>query len=202
MFMESTSLVSYSDEALFDLLKQGKREAFEELYHRYKRPLMAYALKKVNAYEAEDIMHDLWIKIWEQRAEITIHGLVVAYLFRSVRNRIIDFMARAEQARRYAGSVDDFAHTYEGGVHADHTLREKLFMEQITQLLARYNPKVQQIVALRMQGYKNEEIAGKLNLSEKTIRNQYSSVLKLLKSKFKYFSVFLIIGLFLILGAI
>ena len=195
-------LQSYTDEILFDLLKQGNREAFEELYHRYKRPLMAYALKKVGMNEAEDMLHDLWIKIWERREEITIRGLVVAYLFRAVRNRILDFMARAEQARRYSGSIDDFAESYAGGERTDDALREKLFMDGIIQILARYNPKAQQIVSMRMQGYKNEEIAGELNLSEKTIRNQYSSILKLLKSKFKYFSVFLVIGLFLILEAV
>ena len=191
---------SCSDEELFHLLKDGKQGAYEELYHRYKRPLMAYAMKRVGFHVAEDLMHDLWVRIWEKRDEITINGAVVSYLFSAARNRMIDYLAKSEQAFRYSGEIDDFLESHNGGIAADDRLREKLFMELIAGMLKQYGSRDQQILALRLQGYKNNEIAQKLNLSEKTIRNQYSTILKVLKKKFNGFSVVLLSWLILMLN--
>lgn len=173
----------YSDEELFRLVKEGDRRAYEELYDRYKRPLVAYALKKLNDEEAYDLIHDLWLRIWEKRETLDVKGTVVSYLFKAVRNRIIDLMARSAHSRRYLASVEYAASSIEND-KADYQLREKMFMNQIEVVLNKYSSKAHSIVRLRMQGYNNHEIAEKLNLSEKTIRNQHSSILKFLKTKF------------------
>lgn len=179
----------YSDEELFHFIKNGERLAFEELYDRYKRPLVAYTLKKVFDEVAEDLVHDLWVKIWEKRDIIEIKGTVVAYLFKAARNKIIDHMAHSAVSRKYVDAVEQFAiHDYDG--NTDYRLREEFFLKQIQSLLDKYGPKANLIVRMRLEGYKNDEIAEELNLSEKTIRNQYSSIIKYLKSKIPYLIFF------------
>lgn len=182
----------YTDEELFRLIKKGSRRAYEELYDRYKRPLVAYALKKLNDEEAYDLIHDLWLRIWEKRETLDVKGTVVSYLFKAVRNRIIDLMARSSLSRRYLASVE-YADSSIENDKADYELREKMFMNQIEIVLNKYSSKANSIVRMRMQGYNNHEIAEKLNLSEKTIRNQHSSILKFLKTKFP--NMFLLIFL-------
>ncbi|WP_270088403.1 RNA polymerase sigma factor [Sphingobacterium sp. SYP-B4668] len=186
------SIKKISDEKLFDFVKEGDRRAYEELYDRYKRPLVAYALKKMNEDEAYDLIHDLWLRIWEKRETLDIKGTVVSYLFKAVRNRIIDFMAKSAHSQRYLASVELEGSSL-GGDKADYQLREKMFMKQIEQVLNKYSDKAHSIVRLRMQGYNNHEIAEKLNLSEKTIRNQHSSILKFLKAKFPYMLLFILL---------
>jgi len=172
-----------SDEELFLLIKKGERAAFEELYHRYRRPLMAYTLKKIEIEEAEDLNHDLWINVWEKREVIRLKGSVVSYLFKAMRNRIIDFMARSIHVETYIDTMEQtFVQDHSDG--ADFLFREKFFLEQIEGLLVAYSPRAKTIIRLRLQGYNNHEIAKKLHLSEKTIRNQHSSILKYLRSKF------------------
>ena len=189
--MKIKSLKICNDEELFDMIKKGRRGAFDELYHRYRRPLMAYTMKRVEPAEAEDLMHDLWVKIWERREDISIQGLVVSYLFKAARNRVIDFMSSSARSQRYTGSIEEFADLYYSGDGADYALREQLFRNSIAKTLAQYSSKAQQIVELRMQGFKNQEIADQLELSEKTVRNQLSATLKFLRGKIKYFGCLL-----------
>jgi len=189
------SIKKYSDEKLFDFIKQGDRKAYEELYDRYKRPLVGYVLRKLNKEDAHDLTHDLWVKIWEKRETLDVKGTVVSYLFKAARNGIIDHMSKSVHSQRYISSIEAIVpHNRES--KADYQLREKMFMNQIEQVLNKYSDKAQSIVRLRMEGYNNSEIAEKLSVSEKTIRNLSSSILKFLKSKLPY--IILIIFLFLI----
>lgn len=189
------SIKKYSDERLFDFIKQGDRRAYEELYDRYKRPLVAYVLKKLNKEDTYDLIHDLWGRIWEKRETLEVKGTVVSYLFKAARNGIIDHMAKSVHSQRYLSSIETIV-TPNWESKADYQVREKMFMNQIEQVLNKYSDKAQSIVRLRMEGYNNTEIAEKLSVSEKTIRNLSSSILKFLKSKLPY--IILIIFLFLI----
>lgn len=172
-----------TDEELFKLIQKGQRSAFEELYYRYRRPLIAYSLKKVDYEDAADLNQDLWINIWERRAFLQRKGPVVAYLFRAMRNRIIDYVVRSEHVETSLDTVEEILiqNNIDG---TDFLISEKLFMKQIEGLLSRFNSRAEVIIRLRMQGYNNHEIARQLNLSEKTIRNLHSYILKYLRSKF------------------
>lgn len=172
-----------TDEELYHFVKNDDRRAYTELYERFKRPLLVYALKKVKEEEvAEDIVHDLMAKLWVNRHHIDLDGRFVGYIFKALRNKIIDHISRSAYSQRYLDSLDAFADLYTDP--ADYKLREESFWKNIEQLLDKYGSNAQHIVRLRMQGYNNHEIGEKLNLSEKTIRNQQSAIIKFLKSKF------------------
>jgi len=193
----SESLHILTDEELYHFVKNDNRRAYTELYERFKRPLLVYALKKVKEEEvAEDIVHDIMAKLWGNRDTIDLEGRFVGYIFKALRNKIIDHMSRSTHSQRYLDSLDSFAEHYTDP--ADYNLREESFWTGIEQLLNNYSGNAQAIVRLRMEGYNNHEIAEKLNLSEKTIRNQQSAIVKFLKSKFPRmllmtFVIFLII---------
>ncbi|MDF2514911.1 MAG: sigma-70 family polymerase sigma factor [Sphingobacterium sp.] len=181
----SDSLHIIEDEQLYGFVKEGDRAAYTELYERYKRPLLAFALKKVKPDEAEDIVHDLFVKLWSNRDTIQLQGHFVGYIFTALRNKIIDHMARVSQSQQYIASLESYVEQ-EAASATDHKLREKLFWKSIEDVLDQYSPRAQAIVRMRMEGYSNQEIADQLNLSEKTIRNQQSSIIKYLRSKFPY----------------
>lgn len=188
----SESLQNLTDEALYHFVKNDNRRAYTELYERYKRPLLVYALKKVRDEEiAEDIVHDLMAKLWVNRDSIKLEGRFVGYIFKALRNKIIDHMSRSSHSQRYLDSLDSFAENYSDP--ADYKLREESFWNSIEQLLDKYSTNAQAIIRLRLQGYNNHEIAEKLNLSEKTIRNQQSAIVKYLKSKFPRILIFIFV---------
>jgi len=180
--MAIKNYIVLKDEDLYQLVSlQNDDTAFTELYNRYKRPLLAHAVSKVNQIDAEDLVHDLFIKLWVNRSSILIKEIFASYIFRSLRNRILDYMAHSTHVNKYLDSMKDFS--LQNNFNADYKLREELFLNNIDKLLNKYGPKAQSIIRLRLQGYSNKEIAEKLNLAEKTVRNQYSIIIKYLKTK-------------------
>jgi len=171
-----------SDEDLFIEVTNGNSSAYTELYERYKKPLMVYASQKVSLEESEDLIHDLFSKIWTNRETLALSGNFSGYIFTSLRNRIIDYILHSKHINKYLESLESFSLQYYSNL-PDYRIREKMFLEKIENLLVRYSPKVKQIVNLRMKGYTNQEIATIVGLSEKTVRNQYSGVLKNLRNK-------------------
>lgn len=172
----------FLDEELLILISNNQRDAFHVIYDRYKLAMMAYAAKRVPLEVAEDLVHDVFISLWNNREKIDFSDRFSGYLFKSLRNAILDFIAKNKREQVYIDSLTEFAlsFSYE---KADDKLREELFLKGILMLLADFSPQYLTIFELRYQGYTNPEIAEKLGLSEKTIRNKYAILTKYLKNK-------------------
>ncbi len=179
------------DEELYALMLKDKRAAFHVIYERYKAAMLIYAAKRVPLEIAEDLVHDVFIRIWNNRNEIEIGEKFAGYLFKSLRHIIIDHMAKDANAQNYLDALSTFAQSY-SFERADDKLRESLFLEGIQVLLQHFNPQYLEIFRLRVEGYSNQEIAEKLGLSEKTVRNQYSLILKYLKDKLPFLLILLL----------
>ncbi|MEH6305816.1 sigma-70 family RNA polymerase sigma factor [Olivibacter sp. CPCC 100613] len=196
MLVESLSVLT--DEELYDHVKNDDERAYTELYERFKRPLLVYALKKIKEEEAaEDIVHDVFVKLWVNRSKIELKGRFVGYIFKALRNRIIDHFARSTYAQQYLDSLESYSEQMFSSP-ADYKVREDSFWENIEQLLDKHSVNAPTIVRLRMDGYNNHEIAAHLNVSEKTVRNKQSTIIKYLKSKFTQIMVLVCLLLFLL----
>lgn len=178
-----------SDEDLFHLIKQDDALAFSELYNRYKRPMLALAMKKLADEELqEDLVHDLFVKIWINRASIHIQQEIKSYLYKALRNRILDVFSHQVHERKYLDSLKAFEDVY--SPEADFEIREKQFLVELDQLMERYSTTDKTILKMRMDGYSNSEIAEHLGIAEKTVRNKYSLIIKNLGGKLKILSLF------------
>ncbi len=87
---------------LLKFLQNGDEKAFAELYTRYWDKLFFLAGKKLNdLYEAEHIVQDVFLDIWNRRASLNILSSVDGYLVVAVKYRIINVQAkRYKQAQR------------------------------------------------------------------------------------------------------
>lgn len=177
-----------SDEALFERTKSGDGRAFATLYDRYKMPLIALALKKLDNSEVEDLIHDLFAALWNKRQTIDINKQFRSYIYRSLRNKIIDLIAHQLHERKYLDSLQALPPDYDG--KTDYPIREEFFLKELHLLFAKYNPVDQTILQMRIEGFSNDEIAKQLNLSEKTIRNKYSLLIRSLRNKMKILLLF------------
>ena len=178
-----------NDEELFDLIKINDERAFSELYNRYKRPMVGLALKKLNDEEAvEDLVHDLFVKLWTNRENILINQQFRPYIYRALRNKVLDYFAHQIHERKYLDSLRQFGERYVES--ADFAIREKQFLKELDLLMEKYPSQDKIILKMRMDGYSNVEIAEHLGLSEKTIRNKYSLIIKSLGGKLKLLAIF------------
>lgn len=179
------SLQNLLDEELIDLVAQNHLDAFEKIYDRYKYAMLAYASKRIPIEVAKDLVHDVFMNFWKNRKQIEFTDRISGYLFKSLRNIIIDYIAKNEREDIYINTLTDFALAYSYD-SADNKLREEMFLKHIYSLLSNFNSQHKAIFDLRYQGFSNSEIAQKLGISEKTVRNKYSILTKYLKDKIPF----------------
>ncbi len=79
---------------LLKKLRRGDREAFDALFRLYYVPLCAHAAHYVEDSEAENIVQDLMLHLWENRRCLDVSVSLRSYLFTSVRNRALTLVSR------------------------------------------------------------------------------------------------------------
>ena len=94
------------DKILFEHTNKSDVNAFKTLFHRYYKNLCLYATKIVNDdVAAEEIVQDLFVKLWEKRKTLEIKTSVKNYLVRSVRNQCLNFIKHNEIKTTYAKNI-------------------------------------------------------------------------------------------------
>ncbi len=170
-----------TDEELVTLLKQGDEQAFAEIYQRYAEKLAGFAGSKLYSLDdARDILHDLFVKLWEGREQLHITSNLQSYLFAVIRHRIVDKIRKNITREEYALTVQSF--TVFCDEHGDKLLELKELRQAVGHSLNQLSPRIKEIYQLsREEGLSNREIAEKLHLSEQTVKNQLSVALKHLR---------------------
>lgn len=158
------------DMYLFECIKRNDDfKAFETLFKRYEPYLHRYVQQMVDCeYQSEEIVSDVFMKIWRNRKELTITTSVKAYLRMCVRNLSIDHLRRQNRLRHAQAQLPLADDQLEDSPEATfiYTEMSNYLEEAITQL----PPKGRYIFQLsRNKGMKYREIASELQISIKTV---------------------------------
>ena len=87
-----------SDKELLDEIKLGNELAFASLYNRYKQPLYAYCIKMIRDKDAaKDIVHDVFIKVYENHLSIISTNSFKPWLFTVTRNQCINYIRKSKK---------------------------------------------------------------------------------------------------------
>ncbi|MBV7533016.1 RNA polymerase sigma factor [Chitinophaga sp. sic0106] len=172
-----------TDNELVTFLKEGNRHAYTEIYHRYKRLLLVFALRRLeNEEECKDLIHELFLQLWVRRTELTITSSLSAYLYTAVRNRILDIITHQNVSARYIDSFQGYIN--QGEDNTDHLVRHKELLQLIESEIATLPPKMRLVFELsRKTNLTRKEIADQLDLSEQTVKSHMQHALKILKSR-------------------
>lgn len=170
-----------TDLQLIGLLKKDREAAFAEIYRRYAESLTGFASSKLFSMEdAQDVIHDLFVKLWEDRKQLHITSSLKNYLFTITRYRIIDKIRRNITREEYAAMLQSLANNWQPDV--DQQIAVKELQQTIENSLSELPPRVREIYRLsREESLTVSEIAEKLELSEQTVKNQLSTALTHLK---------------------
>jgi len=183
---------SLTDLQLIYLLKEDDQHAFAEIYSRYSESLAGFAASKLYSMDAaRDVIHDLFVKLWEDRKQLNITLKLRAYLFTITRHRIIDEIRKNITRNEYAAMLRLFTKAYEP--NAEQQLAMKELQQIVENSVAQLTPKVKEIYKLsREENLSIPEIAEKLQLSEQTVKNQLSTSLSHLRKSLSKISVLII----------
>lgn len=176
-------LTSLSDSDLQNLLIKGNVRAFEELYNRYHDLLYGYIYNKLrNREEAQDIVHDVLVKIWDKREQLANVKSLKSYLFTAVRNRAFDLFTKKKISDKYLLSLEDALEKYNPS--ADYLVREKELEHYIRIQIDQLAPKMKEVFKLSRYDYmSNGEIADLMGISKNTVETQIKRALKVLRYK-------------------
>jgi len=171
----------FSDSELFDLLKNNDQAAYLEIYDRYKVILQNHAIRKLPEMDdVEDILQELFIDLWEKRANIHLTTGLGNYLYTAVRNRIFNLFYKRQRQTNYLNSLSSVIE--KGEYVTDITLREKEFSEIIRNEINLLPPRMKEVFLLhRNESLTYKEIADLLGTSELTVATQIKKSLKTLR---------------------
>ena len=82
------------DKQLYISMQQGNKKAFDTLFIKYYAMLCAFARSFVSLEDAEEVVQDTMLQIWENRKTNHIDSSVHHYLFKAVKNKCYTLMTR------------------------------------------------------------------------------------------------------------
>lgn len=144
-------------------------EAFETLFNKYYNYLCQYVYTILSCeFQAEEVVSDVFIKLWNNRKQININSSLKAYLKISVRNQSIDYLRKRVKNKISLESIPENEYTIQVCPESDMIFNE--LNERIETVIGLLPPKGQHIFRLsRDEGLKYKEIAQQLNISIKTV---------------------------------
>lgn len=178
-------IVKYS---LYDLLKltgENNPAAYHELYQRYKQTVYIMVKRRVpDEEEAKDITQEIFIHLWNNRNQLSQMRNFDTWLYAIIRNKVIS--AYRKNAVRLQGEQFLIDSIEQMDWNAEDFAIAKELNDKIETILSALPETTRNCYHLsKNEGKKNHEIAGILNLSEKTVRNNLSEALKRLKASLK-----------------
>jgi len=174
-----------SDHELVERLSSGDMGAFREIYRKYAPVMKAFALKFTDRVTAEDLVQDVFMRIWVARETLPVGESLQAYLFRSVRNRCINYLEHLRIKANYEAREMIDLQIREAGYFQS---PEQMFikqeqMEQIRREIEKLPEKNRRVFQMAYNDeMKAAEIAEKLHLSVRTVETQIYKALKTLRS--------------------
>lgn len=171
---------SIGDQELLLKLSEGSKYAFDILYNRYWKLVFNTAFKRLNDMErAQDIAQDVFVQLWISGTTSSIKNLP-AYLNVAARNAVFKHL---EKEGRYV-VLPDTAAELEGTLgDADAKILHAEFLEAFHQLIEKLPSQQRMIFKMRFEeDLSSQQIADKLQISPKTVRNQLGKALNTLRT--------------------
>ena len=163
---------TYRDRALFKRISAGDAQAFTEFFEAYAVKLAIYVAKFLDSdLWAEEIVQDVFLKLWTVRQTIGEIEYPAAFVYRMTGNRAKDHLKHREHEVRLQNYLSrSFNNTLTNSTEQefDYRIGEKLYQEAVHRL----PPQRALIFKMRHEqdlGY--DEIASQLGISRHTVRN-------------------------------
>ena len=172
---------------------------FEKIFKTYFQQLSYYANTFLKDLEnSKEIVHDVFVNLWERRETIDTSKPVKAYLYTSVHNRCLNYIRDHKKFNYSIERIEDL--NPEAILEDSDNLITDEIKDKIAKTLELLPERARTIFELsRFEGLKYQEIADKLNISVKTVETNMSKALKLFRENLKEYLVIFIVIINLIL---
>ncbi len=186
------------DYKLVEKLQKGDIEAFDLIFKKYGDRLFGFALKYLKSKEeTEELVQDVFLKIWENKKNIKKESSLKSYLFTIAYHNMCRIFRKKHINEKFKEEIS----TIENHVfNLEEQLEYKATLEQINKLIDKL-PEKQKVIFIksRNEGKSSKEIANEMNLASGTVDNHISLAIKHLRKNIKnnnfelllFFSIFI-----------
>ena len=162
-----------SNTELVRLLRNGDMAAFNAIYIKYCHKLHEFVIRYLKQEEdAEEIVQEVFIKIWNSRTKIDVNASFESFLFTIAYNSTISILRKRlseSKSREYLMATQQIQHIDD----TVNNLQYKELNEKTQSLLQQLTSRQKEIFVLsREEGLTHKEIAKRLEISENTVKNQ------------------------------
>lgn len=176
---------STDDKDLLIQLANDDHEAFTRLYEKYWATLFNISFKSLkDKDQSKDVVHDVLLDLWQRRHQATAINNVEAYLKTAVKFKVINLVQR----QRTSPFFDLFDHLTSSKYIAESKLQQNDLLD-LVEAWVRVLPEKRRaiFIAYFFKDLSTKEIALEMNISQKTVQNQLTSAIKLLRTRFGNF---------------
>ena len=177
---------------IWETIKRGEGSALQTLFDLHYKPLCYYTLQFTKSMPAaEDIVQDVFVKLWARRDTLEIKTSLKAYLYRSAHNAYMDQFRKQKLKEGFLDTLKNEALSNQF-VEDDSLLNKKI--NKIKTLINALPPRCKEVLLLnKYEGLKHREIAEKLGISIKTVERHLGSAFKKIRKGFNDDGLFLIL---------
>lgn len=150
---------------------------FKEFYN----PLCNFAATIIRDNRmAQDVVQDVFTKVWAKREELAINSNEKSYLFQAVKNRAFEVLRKRKSESNL--DLNKLEESLNQSSHIDEEANKYMLKEFLNKSIRQLPPKCQEIFILnKMNGLTYKEIAEELDISVKTVENQIGKAYRKLR---------------------
>lgn len=181
-----------------EALKFGNRSAFEFIYHCFAPKLLAFTRKLVsNKEDAEEIVQEVFLKLWERKHFLDPEQNFDGYLFRIAKNLVYNKVRHQVHELAYGKYLTTKQQPSDNATDTQINYQElQHFLEEAYTTLP---PTRQQVFVMsRIEGLSNSEIATRLQTSNSNIENHINKALQDIRKKLKPYKIIYLLLFYLL----
>ena len=180
--MENVKSTGYSESQLLNEVRAGSKRAFEKLYCQHSSAIYVHLRRLIRDEDvAKEILQDVFLKIWDRKAELNVSQPIRPYLFRMARNMLIDFVRRNKREQRLLDYLQ--MKDVDPGIQPLEKLickEEEMLFHKAVQMLPPQRRKI--FTLCKLEGNSYEEVSRLLGISSSTVSDHIVKATKSIRS--------------------
>jgi RNA polymerase sigma-70 factor, ECF subfamily len=184
---------SYSDEKLIQEIKADNMFAFDVLYKKYCKRVYTFGYSILKSKEeADDLIQEVFLKLWENRHNVEKGSSIKSYVFSITYNSAVSIIRKKASESKFVEYLKSLQEINEEPVNVE--LEYKELTNKLDEIIMALPKRQREVYLLRrVENLKNNEIAELLNISVNTIENHMSRALKTIREKLGNYSLIVIL---------
>jgi RNA polymerase sigma-70 factor, ECF subfamily len=187
--------MNLSEKELISGLQLGNKSTFDHLFRSYYSGLCSYANSYLRSSDiSEEIVQEVFVRLWEKHSKIIIHTSIRAYLYQSVFNGCINYLKGIQSSGFKHVDLEDVSIRHElMSMELADSEFSKMFSEDVERdlesAIVNLPDQCREIFKMcRIDNLSYKEIAGMLKVSKSTVKTQMSRAMnRIMKQMEKYF---------------